>query len=70
MEQDPSPDRIAHLILHILFLENSKCDLDLGMTWGRVGGWGGAGLQCAKYSSNQRRINSVIRLGNNKVLKT
>ena len=28
------------------------------------------GLQCAKYSSNYKGIKSVIRFGNNKVLKT
>ena len=47
------------------------------MTWGGVVyvcvcvcvcGRGGRGLQCAKYSSNQRWMNSVIRLGSNKAV--
>ena len=33
-EQDLSPDRRALLILHILFLETSICDLDFDMTRG------------------------------------
>ena len=32
-QQDLSPDRIARLILYILFLENSVRDLDFDMTW-------------------------------------
>ena len=41
IEQDLSPDRIARLILHILFLENSVHDLDFDMTCGGGGGGGG-----------------------------
>ena len=81
MQQDLSPERIAHLKLHILLLENFK-SVTLILTWpacvcvcvwGGVGGGGGGGvriLHCAKVSSNQRWIKSVTRLGNNKVLKT
>ena len=46
-----SQDRIARLILHILFLENSK-SVTLILT-GVGGGWGG-GLHCAKFSSSQK----------------
>ena len=39
-KQALSLDGIARVILHILFLENSKRDLDFDMTWG----WGGDGV--------------------------
>ena len=51
MQQDLSLERIARLILHILFLENSKSvTLILTRPWvvvvggGWVGGWGGGGV--------------------------
>ena len=54
IKQDLSPDRIARLILNILFLENSK-SVALILTWPSGGGRGGGGvLHCAKFSSYQR----------------
>ena len=62
LKQDLSPDRIARLILHILFLENSKSvALDFDMTCvcvGRVGvggggGWGGGAGAVSVFIPNR-----------------
>ena len=65
-----SPDRIARLILHILFLENCKSFTLTLILPGRGSGDGGWGVHSAKFSSNQRWITSVKRLGDNEVLNS
>ena len=57
LKQDLWPDRIARLILHILFLENSVRDLDFDMNWVCVcvcgGGGGGGGGAVSVFIPNR-----------------
>ena len=73
-KQDLSPDRITRLILHILFLQNSK-SVTLVLTCpcaGVGGGGGGAGRGIAlRKSFIKPKMNQIgAKVENNEVLKT